>query len=426
MYSIQSPWLKLLESYTEGENKNKKKVYCGYGVAIVKLISWVWLYCVWLLKETDFVGMAREKPRFIAIFFFFFFVFLVFYMRIRKRYLSLSAAAVPGSSDLHGGYHHHNHHPPLLLVQHQQVHPNGNLRVLYDNTNSQPSDPPPNHCCFPPPPCSADQIGVEPSTWVSSGAGSQQKKTIAFPHKEVESESKIEIIKTNDTGRKESILCPEASSCASTPLLPSPPTNANLVLKGWLEGDRLIPIKKRRGSFGKKMNHDVEEDNEMVEETMKPKPTKRNDKCVAKQEVISATCPKKNNKNGKRGNVIMVGSRCSRVNGRGWRCCQQTLVGYSLCEHHLGKGRLRSMTSFRGRAQKVAPKEQAITKEMISIDNQELEDDDDDEEEEEEELKGWEEESKSSVEGMKKFSKKKKLGVVKARSLSSLLSQMGS
>ena len=43
----------------------------------------------------------------------------------------------------------------------------------------------------------------------------------------------------------------------------------------------------------------------------------------------------------------MEGSRCSRVNGRGWRCCQQTLVGYSLCEHHLGKGRLRSMTNVR-------------------------------------------------------------------------------
>ncbi|XP_074589899.1 uncharacterized protein LOC141845790 [Curcuma longa] len=47
--------------------------------------------------------------------------------------------------------------------------------------------------------------------------------------------------------------------------------------------------------------------------------------------------------------VIMEGSRCSRVNGRGWRCGQQTLVGYSLCEHHLGKGRLRNMSiSSRG------------------------------------------------------------------------------
>ncbi|KAI4371270.1 hypothetical protein MLD38_019529 [Melastoma candidum] len=44
------------------------------------------------------------------------------------------------------------------------------------------------------------------------------------------------------------------------------------------------------------------------------------------------------------------GTRCSRVNGRGWRCGQLTLVGYSLCEHHLGKGRLRSMANVRGRS----------------------------------------------------------------------------
>ncbi|KAM0926805.1 hypothetical protein ACQ4PT_003003 [Festuca glaucescens] len=37
--------------------------------------------------------------------------------------------------------------------------------------------------------------------------------------------------------------------------------------------------------------------------------------------------------------LLLEGSRCSRVNGRGWRCSQPTLVGYSLCEHHLGKGR---------------------------------------------------------------------------------------
>ncbi|CAM0943812.1 unnamed protein product [Alopecurus aequalis] len=37
--------------------------------------------------------------------------------------------------------------------------------------------------------------------------------------------------------------------------------------------------------------------------------------------------------------VLLEGSRCSRVNGRGWRCSQPTLVGYSLCDHHLGKGR---------------------------------------------------------------------------------------
>lgn len=43
--------------------------------------------------------------------------------------------------------------------------------------------------------------------------------------------------------------------------------------------------------------------------------------------------------------VLLEGSRCSRVNGRGWRCSQPTLVGYSLCEHHLGKGRMRAATA---------------------------------------------------------------------------------
>ncbi|KAK8546249.1 hypothetical protein V6N12_027044 [Hibiscus sabdariffa] len=68
------------------------------------------------------------------------------------------------------------------------------------------------------------------------------------------------------------------------------------------QGEKAFPLKKRRGGLGM-----VQKDDD--------------------------------DKSGKKG-----GSRCSRVNGRGWRCCQQTLVGYSLCEHHLGKGRLRSIT----------------------------------------------------------------------------------
>eukprot|EP01018_Ginkgo_biloba_P005903 Gb_10673 [translate_table: standard] len=39
------------------------------------------------------------------------------------------------------------------------------------------------------------------------------------------------------------------------------------------------------------------------------------------------------------------GSQCRRMNGRGWRCSQRTLVGYALCEHHLGKGRLKSINT---------------------------------------------------------------------------------
>lgn len=45
------------------------------------------------------------------------------------------------------------------------------------------------------------------------------------------------------------------------------------------------------------------------------------------------------------GGALMQGSRCSRYNGRGWRCRQLTLAGYALCEHHLGKGRTKNMVS---------------------------------------------------------------------------------
>ncbi|EOA27725.1 hypothetical protein CARUB_v10023878mg [Capsella rubella] len=89
---------------------------------------------------------------------------------------------------------------------------------------------------------------------------------------------------------------------------------------------------------------------------------------------------KKTKKNG--GGGLEEGSRCSRVNGRGWRCCQQTLVGYSLCEHHLGKGRVRSTNKSGG---------------------------------------GRGGEKKAAAVEVKK--KRVKLGMVKARSISSLLGQ---
>jgi hypothetical protein len=46
--------------------------------------------------------------------------------------------------------------------------------------------------------------------------------------------------------------------------------------------------------------------------------------------------------------VLMEGSRCSRKNGRGWRCSQPTLVGYALCQYHLGKGRTKSGSAAAG------------------------------------------------------------------------------
>ncbi|RWW62409.1 hypothetical protein BHE74_00030463 [Ensete ventricosum] len=126
----------------------------------------------------------------------------------------------------------------------------------------------------------------------------------------------------------------------------------------------------------------------------------------------------------------MEGSRCSRVNGRGWRCCQKTLVGYSLCEHHLGKGRLRSMRSVRGQlgiskpnwstggrnsvARSTSPQRQPEKEEeharqslhlLVAADNEADKIEEDEEEEEK----------------MMVRKKRKKIGMVKARSISSLL-----
>lgn len=49
--------------------------------------------------------------------------------------------------------------------------------------------------------------------------------------------------------------------------------------------------------------------------------------------------------------VFMQGpSRCSRYNGRGWRCSRLTTSGHALCEYHLEKARTRSNTNhFNGR-----------------------------------------------------------------------------
>ncbi|THU59063.1 hypothetical protein C4D60_Mb03t21040 [Musa balbisiana] len=94
--------------------------------------------------------------------------------------------------------------------------------------------------------------------------------------------------------------------------------------------------------------------------------------------------------------VLVEGSRCSRVNGRGWRCCQQTLVGYSLCEHHLGKGRLRSVSSVRGQLGTSQPKWSIDGKKGVLS-------------------------STSPREDEEERTKRKTIGMVKARSISSLL-----
>ncbi|XP_020526146.1 transcription initiation factor TFIID subunit 3-like [Amborella trichopoda] len=40
------------------------------------------------------------------------------------------------------------------------------------------------------------------------------------------------------------------------------------------------------------------------------------------------------------------GLRCSRMNGKTWRCKREALLGYALCEYHHGKARMRSINQI--------------------------------------------------------------------------------
>ncbi|KAG8646856.1 uncharacterized protein LOC110622723 isoform X3 [Manihot esculenta] len=191
----------------------------------------------------------------------------------------------------------------------------------------------------------------------------------------------------------------------------------------WCEGEKAFPLKKRRGNFERSKE---EETTVMKDKKMK---TKMNKKCLQRNANTEAADKEdketKEGINGKkriRGGALMEGSRCSRVNGRGWRCCQQTLVGYSLCEHHLGKGRLRSMTSVRSRAMasSSSTSKKAISSQPLPSTSLSSED---------KEQKHPLADNKLDDEGDDKkkplmISKKKmKLGIVKARSISSLLGE---
>ncbi|XP_075516184.1 uncharacterized protein LOC142551020 isoform X2 [Primulina tabacum] len=158
----------------------------------------------------------------------------------------------------------------------------------------------------------------------------------------------------------------------------------------------LVPLKKRRGSF----ERSPKEETQMLAR-MK---FKTNKKCDLSTQTGHDDAQNINNsssgtgrKKSKRGNVIMEGSGCSRVNGRGWRCCQPTLVGYALCEHHLGKGRVGSMSRVHQRHHEVDCRGDALP---ISSGDLGLQ------------------------HPLVVTKKRTKVGLVKARSISSLLSQI--
>ncbi|AES81492.2 putative transcription factor interactor and regulator C3H-WRC/GRF family [Medicago truncatula] len=186
----------------------------------------------------------------------------------------------------------------------------------------------------------------------------------------------------------------------------------------WCEGEKAFPLKKRKGRF----ENIAMEGNDSKKVKAKTN-TKMNKKkgSLGKDDEDEESERKVNIKKKvtKRGSAVMEGSRCSRVNGRGWRCCQQTLVGYSLCEHHLGKGRLRSMTSVRNRSNigfSTTTTEPNNAVDSASSSNSDLEkkiiDENDD-------TLGNDDEKKPVVIAKKRM----KLGMVKARSMSSLLGQ---
>ncbi|XVF55997.1 hypothetical protein PTKIN_Ptkin06aG0080800 [Pterospermum kingtungense] len=261
-----------------------------------------------------------------------------------------------------------------------------------------------------------------------------------------EEERRGEAEKSNDT-RKKSVVSVELG-IGSLPQSGS----SHQAAGRWGEGEKAFPLKKRRGSFERKENDDdndtiimAEKDNNKVMISTNKMKTKMNKKFAQQEneqekerkDSGSTTVDHKNNvssgaKKRGRGGALMEGSRCSRVNGRGWRCCQQTLVGYSLCEHHLGKGRLRSMTSVRSRS--LASSNNAAKEEEKKPNNghdqyQTLSIDSSSSSQQAKKTKrellgeNGNEEGKDQKPLMMTTKKRVKLGMVKARSISSLLGQ---
>jgi len=215
----------------------------------------------------------------------------------------------------------------------------------------------------------------------------------------------------------------------------------------WSEGDKAFPPKKRRGTFesAAEDNSNDEEENDDDDDKknsrmrMKRMKTKMNRRCSRRgdsnyeggeeeeeeeyeEEATRETKAEvQSGKKRVRGGALMEGSRCSRVNGRGWRCCQQTLVGYSLCEHHLGKGRLRSMTSVRNKSigtSSGAPRSNMPKSEPSSLEKQTAKSSSFTEDPLRKDAENIDEKKPVIV-----TKRRMKLGMVKARSISSLLGQ---
>ncbi|GKV34535.1 hypothetical protein SLEP1_g59399 [Rubroshorea leprosula] len=326
-------------------------------------------------------------------------------MRIRKRQLPFPLSSFLSSDP------HFNRSPVVQLNN-----PHGNL-------TPHPSDRPNHH-----------PIGVQTAVSDSSDKKmerdclelKQERPTTAaaaaaaVQGQEGEERGEVER-KSNDT-RKKSILGADVGSGSGS--------SSRQAGERWYEEEKVFPLKKRRGRFV--------EDDVIMEKDKKANAkmkAKMNKKCVQQQndndpeeikEVDGGNTTTTGARKRSRGGALMEGSRCSRVNGRGWRCCQQTLVGYSLCEHHLGKGRLRSMNSVRSRSLAstgtTAPEKDNLDHEPLSSSSS-LQD------KNVVVIDGDGDQTGNTDMDDKKplmtttMKKKMKLGMVKARSISSLLGQ---
>lgn len=198
----------------------------------------------------------------------------------------------------------------------------------------------------------------------------------------------------------------------------------------WQEGKSVFPFKKRKVHHQWAKETIIGKEKKMktkLKRTMTPKKLDEEEEKEEGEEEEDQMEDDKNNvkkKWGSNGSVVMGGSRCSRVNGRGWRCCQQTLVGYSLCEHHLGKGRLRSMSSVRGCDSPTLDNnrdEGDYDDGLLSFPPKMMHEVEDNAVGDEKEEGDDDEKLTSMV--MNKRIKKKKSGTLKARSISSLLGE---
>lgn len=241
----------------------------------------------------------------------------------------------------------------------------------------------------------------------------------------------------SDYSRKNSILGAEIAAAGVLSQLSS----SHHVVGRWRdEGEKAFPLKKRSSRReddednykktktklnNKKFADNGQQEKGEQEEEEEEEEVEEGEREVTKESADNNSTSSKN-KRGTKGGAIMEGSRCSRVNGRGWRCCQQTLVGYSLCEHHLGKGRLRSMNSVRSRSSNLgssAPSNKSTSTTAAATNKLALSSSSSTATLQESKMKQELVSDDDEKPLMMSAKKRVKLGMVKARSISSLLGQ---